>query len=292
MTDHKYQGQHRVSQVYLREFGYQKEGKWYISVWDKSKNYTDYVLIENFTKETNVFDLPFFDSIKERRHFENKSLIIEGEYKKVVNSIKSQQQLTPRHQDVLCHYISNLICRCKPYRELFQNYLDHSVGREAFLKEITVFVPSELPILKTSLSNIPIETHLNYITGHIINHLVKVLRNFSFTILKDYQNRGWFTCDNPVIIDPQETLAEIEGEDYLWTIPVESEIYFPISPDYCVFAYFSNSKKNSNPLRKLRLNRVNVIDEISHDKICRMIASHTSNYFIFNQEIEPFYLDR
>ena len=67
----KYQGQHRISQVYLKEFGYVKGGKWYIAIWEKSKNHTDYVLIENFTKETNVFDLPFFESGEERRHFEN-----------------------------------------------------------------------------------------------------------------------------------------------------------------------------------------------------------------------------
>lgn len=291
MSTPKYQGQHRISQVYLREFGYFKDGKWYISVWDKSKNYTDNVLIENFTKETNVFDLPIFETIEERRHFENKSIIIENEYKKIINTIHRQQQLTPRHKDLLCHYVSNLMCRARPYRELFQRYLNDPIIKEAFLNEITMFVPEQLPILKTSLSNIPEETHLNYVTGHIMNFLVRVLRSFNFTILKDYGNRGWFTTDNPVIIETQEDPNELSDE-YQWTIPVESEIYFPLSPDYCAFLYHPKSIKNSNPLRILKSNKVNQIDEEMHDKICHMIGAHTAHYFLFNQELESFFLDR
>lgn len=287
----KYQGQHRIPQVYLREFGYQKHGKWYISVWDKSKNFTDYVLIENFSKETNVFDLPFFDSIHERRHFELKSIIIENHYKKIINSINHQHQLIPKHKDILCHFIANLMCRSRPYRELFQWNLNQPVFKEAFLKEITMFDEPALPILKTSLENIPEESYLNYITGHIINHLVKVLRAFTFTILKSYGTRGWFTCDNPIIIDTQEGPDEII-EEYPWIIPIDSEIYFPLSFDYCGFVYHVKSLKNANKLRNLKANKVHNIDEQTHDMISKKIGVHISEYFIFNQEIEPFYLDQ
>lgn len=289
MNHPKYQGQHRVSQVYLRQFGYFKDEKWYISVWDKTKKFTDYVLIENFTKETNVFDLPFFESIEERRHFEHKSVIIENEYQKVLNTIIWQKQLTPRHRDILCHYIPNLMCRAKPYRELFQRYLDTPILRDAFLKEITMYKPEELQILNISLSNIPKQTHLNYVIGYIMNFFVSIFRNFNFVILKDYANRGWFTSDNPAIIDPQEDQNEL-NDDYQLTIPVESEIYFPLSPDYCAFIYHPKSIKNSNPLRKFKVNKVHAIDEYTHEKICQMIGSHLSDYFIFNQEMEPFSL--
>lgn len=286
-----YQGQHRISQVYLKEFGYLKDGKWYIAVWEKSKNHTDFVLIENFTKETNVFDLPFFESVEERRHFEIKSVIIENEYKKILNTIENQQQLTPRHEDLLRHYIANLICRARPYRELFEDYLKYSHVKEAFLTEITMFKPEDLPILKESISYIPEETHLNYITGHIMNFLVNVFRSFHCIILKDYANRGWFTSDNPVIIETQEDLNELNDE-YQWTIPVESEIYFPLSPNYCAFFFHPKSPKNSNPLRNLEKNKVHQSDEKTHEKICYLIGAHKSHYFLFNQEMDPFFLDQ
>lgn len=287
MKHPKYQGQHRISQVYLRQFGYFKDQRWYISVWDKSKNFTDYVLIENFTKETNVFDLPFFESFDDKRHFENKNVIVESHYQKVINTIHRQKQLTPQHRDVLCHYIPNLICRAKPYRELFQNYLEKPILRNAFLSEITMFKPDEMPILETSLSLIPKEYHLNYVVGHIMNFFVNVFRSFNYIILKDYGNRGWFTSDNPVIIDSQESYDDFNDE-YKWTIPIESEIYFPLSPDYCAFLYHPNSTKISNPLRNLKVNKVVQIDEHTHETICKKIISNTSDYFIFNQEVKPF----
>lgn len=291
MSIPKYQGQHRISQVYLKGFGYLKEGKWYIAVWEKTKNYTDYVLIENFTKETNVFDLPFFETVEERRHFETKSVIIEDQYKKILTTIDKQQQLTPRHEDILRHYTANLICRARPYRELFEDYLKYPHVKEAFLREITMFKQEELPILKESLSYIPEETHLNYITGHIMNFLVTVFRSFNCIILKDYENRGWFTSDNPVIIDTQQDPNEI-SDDYQWTIPIESEIYFPLSPDYCLFLFHPKSLKNSNPLRNLKKNKVHQSDEKTHEKICHLIGAHKSHYFLFNQEMEPFFLDQ
>lgn len=235
--------------------------------------------------------MPFFEKMEDRRHFEIKSKLIEDEYRKVINSLKQQKRLTPRHRDLLCNFIPNLMCRAKPYREIFQSCLDFPDAKEAFLNEITMFWPEQLPILKTSLSNIPEDTHLNYVIGHVMNHLIKVLRSFNFAILKDYGNRGWFTSDNPVVIDPQENNTDMEDK-YPWIIPVDSEIYFPLSSDYCAFIFHPKSKKNSNPLRELKPNKVNEIDDNNHDRICRMIGQHESEYFIFNQEIEPTFLDR
>ena len=189
------------------------------------------------------------------------------------------------------HYIANLICRARPYRELFEDYFKYRHVKEAFLREITMFKPEELPILKESLSYIPEETHLNYVTGHIMNFLVTVFRSFHCVILKDYANRGWFTSDNPVIIETQEDLKELSDE-YQWTIPIESEIYFPLSPDYCAFLFHPKSLKNSNPLRNLAKNKVHQADEKTHEKICYLIGAHKSHYFLFNQEIGPFYLDQ
>src|SRR6185312_9730163 len=109
MTDVEFQGQHRISQIYLKQFGFEREGKWCISVWRKFLNHTDIESVEKFSKEINVFDLPYKD-FKLRRYFENTSNIIEGEYFKIINTITHQNQLIPRHKDILCHYVANLIC--------------------------------------------------------------------------------------------------------------------------------------------------------------------------------------
>lgn len=288
MSHPKYQKQHRISKVYLKEFGYQKDGKWYISIWEKSKDYTDNILIEEFTTETNIFDLPF-DEASIKRHFEDTSQKIETQYKIVLNAIKKQQQLTHRHQDLLCHYTANLICRSKLNRAYFQSRLNSEIAISCFLEEITMFEPESLQELKGMHLLVPSEHRLNLVIGNVMNYLVRVLRCFSFSILEAIPDRGWFTTDNPVLIDPQEA-ANIESTEYLYIIPVESEIYLPLSPEYCLFGFHKKSNKQENPLRKVPLNKICKIDEETHDRICKMILGNGSQYFIFNQEIKNIFL--
>jgi hypothetical protein len=66
MEKHERQGQHRIPQVYFKQFGYPKENPCWLSVFRRETNMTRNVLIKNFTVETNVFDLPY-SSFKIRR---------------------------------------------------------------------------------------------------------------------------------------------------------------------------------------------------------------------------------
>ena len=51
MIEVEFQGQHRISQIYLKQFGFKKDGNWYISVWRKFLNHTDIELIQSFSKK-------------------------------------------------------------------------------------------------------------------------------------------------------------------------------------------------------------------------------------------------
>lgn len=289
MSAPKKQKQHRISRVYLKQFGYQKEGAWHISAWEKSKNHTDNFLIDTFTVETNLFDLPFDDETI-KRHFENMSQKVEDRFPTILNTIKHQQKLTHLHKDWLIHYTANFLCRSKPSREYFQFLLDHKTASNFFLEEITMFNQGELDEWKKTLPLIPSELRLNLAIGTIMNYLVQILRAFSFVILQADPTKGWFTSDNPVLIDPQE--EEKDRDHYLYVIPIESEIYFPLSPDYCLFAFHKNSKKVANKLRDLALDKVHAIDEDNHDRICRLLILNGHEYFIFNTETEQTFLDR
>jgi hypothetical protein len=68
----------------------------YISVWRKFLNHTDIELVENFSKEINIFDLPYED-FKLRRHFEDASSIIEANYGTVIKTLTHQKQLISKH---------------------------------------------------------------------------------------------------------------------------------------------------------------------------------------------------
>jgi hypothetical protein len=266
----------------LKQFGFQRDGKWYISVWRKFLNHTDIELIENFSKEINIFDLPFED-FKLRRHFENTSGIVEVKYGTIIKTLAHQRQLIPKHKDILCHYIANIICRTKPYSEFFDQLLQNKQARSKFLNEITMFDESILPPLKEALNVLEKEFQLNIAIGFLMNHLVRVFRTFSFVILKDFDNRGWITSDNPVILDKQN--------NHSWIVPIEAEIYFPLSKDYCLFMFHTDSEMITNPLRELNGNKIANCDETLHKSIWDRILHNDNEFVIFPVEIGKTYFE-
>lgn len=256
---------------------------------EKSKNYTDNFLIDEFTVEPNLFDLPFDDETI-KRHFENTSQKVEDRFPTILNTIRHQRRLTHLHKDWLIHYTANFICRSKSSREYFQFLLNHSVANDYFSEEITMFNPGELEEWKKTLPLIPSELRVNMAIGAIMNYLVHVLRNFSYLILEADPTKRWFTSDNPVLIDPQE--EDAKPDEYLYLVPVGSEIYFPLSKDYCLFSFHKNSRKSSNPLRDMALDKIHRVDEQQYDRICRLMIAGGHDYFIFNTEMEKIFLDQ
>jgi hypothetical protein len=268
MNEPKLQGQHRLSQVYLKQFGYQKDGKWWVSIYQRSKEFTDNILIEKFTKETNIFDLPYKD-IQIKRHFEKSSNLVENHYRTVISNLHNQKQLTQKDRDVLCNFVPNLMCRTKPFRHFITLLLNDSITRDKFLNEITMF-GGNAEETKELLKEFNVEHHLNLAIGILMNHLVTVLRHFRQVIIKDSDNKGWITTDNPVFLDKQ-------GHNE-WVMPIQSEIYFPLSKVFCLFMYHHNSDLTSNPLRQLKSNKVNSIDFNTFNSITKKILTNLDEY--------------
>lgn len=274
----EYQGQHRISQAYLKQFGYRKGNEWYISVWHKGDNHTDNLLIKNFTKETNVFDLPYDDN-QLRRHFENtSSRELEDRYEMVIKSVYNQKNLNLRNKSILFQFVANLICRAIPHREFLNTLLLTTDTRDIFLEEITTFEEKSLSTLKKALSILKPEYQLNVVLGQIMNYLAQVFKTFDCVILKDHDNKGWFTSDNPVSIDKQKNFSYI--------VPPEAELYFPMSKDYYLFMFNEHSENNTNPLRNLKKNKINETDEITHKLLCDKVTWNENRYLIFPTEIE------
>ncbi len=251
-------------------------------MWRKFLSHTDIELIEDFSKEVNIFDLPY-DDFKLRRHFENTSGIIETNYETVIKTLTHQKQLIPRHKDLLCHYVANLICRTKPYRDFYNQLLKNEQTRNKFLNEITMFDEASLTELKEALDILKADFQLNIAIGFLMNHLVRIFRAFNFIILKDYDNRGWFTSDNPVILDKQN--------NHSWIIPIETEIYFPLSKDYCLFMFHKESEIKTNLLRNCNTNKITQSDEVTHKNICDRTLHNDNEYLIFPAEIGKTYFD-
>lgn len=279
----EFQKQHKISQVYLKQFGYcDNDGVEWISVYKVGSKKTENLRICDFTTETNIFDLPFVEpNIK--RHFEILSSTLENNYRSVILGLASQKQITPQGKDLINHFVANLLCRTDRFREFVKDMLCEKNGRNVLLKEITIFSDNqnELKELQTILKNVEKENELNIVMCYVMNHLVYVFQRFKKVVLKHYKNNGWLTSDNPVHIE--------RFGNFSWLIPIEAEIYFPLSKDFCLFMFHPDSELNKNPLRKLKLEKVNIVsfetcDEVNKKMFFKDKAYFGFDYLIFNTE--------
>ena len=275
----KTQKQHRLSQVYLKKFGYLQDDVWMISVLKLGSKITENVKILEFTTEENIFDLPF-GSVEEKRHFETLSGKIENQYNKLINNIENQNRITPKDKDILNHFVPNLLCRTTHFRQFINLLVENQESRKHLLDEITMFGGGEARFEFEFLTVFsPPKVRINIIMGLIMNHLIHIFRHFKKIILKSPDDYGWLTSDNPVYIDLKDKSS--------WLISIDAEIYLPLSKKYCIFLYNENSNLNSNPLRKLKKDVVNRLDLNTFETLASKIARNLDKYLIFSEKYQP-----
>jgi hypothetical protein len=273
----EFQSQHKIPQVYLKEFGYQKDGEWWLSVLKIGSRKTENFRISDFTKEVNVFDLPFKD-MELRRHYENLFNKIENRYKTIIKNLWNQKKLIEKDSDYLNHFVANILCRTNPMRFYIFEFLKDVTIREKFINEVTMF-SDDKEHTKEVLKIFKAEYQLNIALGTVMNHFVHILRTFNKVIINESEGNGWLTTDSPVHIDKQ-------GREE-WLIPIEAEIYFPLSKDFCLFMYHPKSEISTNPLRKLKINKINKVDFSTFNKISRRMTLDFDEYLILNTQTKP-----
>lgn len=266
------QGQHRISQTYLRQFGFQdRNKKWRISTWKLGEEFTRNKSIKIFTKELNIFDLPS-KNIKTKRTFEDFSGQLETYYPSLIQEIKTNEKLSEKGLAILAQYMINLLCRVIPFRKTI-NYLLKSDKRDYFLREITLYHEDKGKQLIESLDKIKIEHQLNFVIFSVWYYFINKLTssNFDYVILKDYQNRGWITTDNPVVL--------INNLNEYTLFSKETEIYFPISKNYCLYIDHRDYNR-SNSMRGSNNEELVDIDESIQEKIYNIIWRNAYQYVI------------
>ena len=252
MSQPEKQNQHRVPQVYLKQWGYKAADKrWYIFTIDKESKQVKEFRVDGFSTAVNVFDY-LSDDPQEKRHYEITAGVVEKKYHTVVRSIQYQKMLNTLHEDLLRHFIASLICRSEVFRDFFTEMLADDRRVDNILGEITTF-ENEMPsMLGLTLKIAEPDERMSLVQGIVTNYISKALRRFKSAILRDFNDLNWFTSDNPVHMDLQN--------DYESIISPDSEIYLPLSPNLCLFLFCEASEKNANPLRRLAPNRIHDID--------------------------------
>ena len=267
------QGQHRIPEVYLKQFGFQdKGGKWWISTWRKGDEFTNNKSIKSFTKEIDIFDLPF-TNINYKRLFENYTSTIETSYPKIIDEINTKNKLSEVSFSILVQLMFSIFARTNIFLEMIDKIL-RSEKREYFLSEVTFyFEKEEGESIIRNLKKIDVDFQLNTIMFPVCLYFIRKITssNFDYVILRDYQNRGWFTSDSPVIL-----FNNINNETLL---SKETEIYFPLSKDYCLYIDHKDYNR-SNSLRGKDGEELADASEEFHEKITKYIVRSTFQYLI------------
>ena len=90
------QGQHRISQTYLKQFGFKdKNNTWKISVYEKGIPLTKIKSIKSFSKEYNIFDIPLLSQDDpDKRIFETNCAKLENFYPKVIENLNNSSMFS------------------------------------------------------------------------------------------------------------------------------------------------------------------------------------------------------
>lgn len=274
----KYQGQHKVPQVYLKQFGYNNNGEHLLSVYKVGNKKSENIRIYDFTKETNIFDLTQFTEFEAIRSFENLNGEIENYYRTIVNNLKNQKRLPKKDKHYLIHFVANILCRTDPFRTYIEKLLYFPNTREKLIQEISIFTENSEDI-KKALNTFKVEYQLNLALLYVMEHLVNVMKHFKTVIIKGAPKKGCLTTDSPVYLDKYENEGSIINQD--------TEIYMPISKDFCLFMFHENSNFKTNPLRKLRINKINLISDVHFEEMTKKYILNYNKYLIFNTPTEP-----
>ncbi|PCJ81855.1 MAG: hypothetical protein COA57_13735 [Flavobacteriales bacterium] len=256
MKNPEFQDQHKIPQVYLKQFGYEKNGHWKISVLQVGEEFTRQKSIGSFSAETNVFDI---ESDDERIHrlFEEINCDIENEYPDLLQDLDVNQFLSEKSYAVLLQLIPNFICRSDYWRDWVLGLLQHE-NRENFvkvicahrLKSIDNFESIEEENYYRLMIDSPPEKAVNRALLFFTEHLLRRIGHYKIVIIKSRDDKPWFTTDNPVVLDNRTARHEIMTND--------SELYFSLSPKYLVYLNHVDSKDKANELRGYETNKVHL----------------------------------
>jgi len=285
MAEPTNQKQHKVPQVYLKKFGYQNgNNQWMISVLKKGLKFTQQKSIKSFTIETNVFDIDS-DDPRIPRMFETLNSELENEYNNIISELDNNQSLSDKGYAFLLQLTSNLICRSDYWRDWVFGMLNHE-NKENWLRIILGHHCKDYGEFKELdskphfriLADSPPEEVINRVLLFFTDHLMHRLWHYDIVFIKSQDGKPWFTSTNPIVMHLRTQKNEIFNKD--------SEIYFPLSPDYLAYLHYGKSDDKENPLRKAERNSMINADDEQNESLQKIIMANPSDYILIAGEFK------
>ncbi len=277
------QYQHVVPQVYLKQFGFQKnefgKEKWFVSVWNiERKNWEENGReIKRFSGKNNIYDLDNCIEISNRSIENDLNGKIEGRFPKIIKRLDKSTMVTENLQLAIAETTANFLCRSlwaldwlKGWRtkENFRDFFDLIIDDKFSDKTKSDSFFFDILTLNTFTEKDVINRLMIFLTSHVSDILCKA----SITIIKGGESFLFYTSDNPVILR-NVNLGNLEDQNM--------EIFFPISPKYLVYFYWNSNKCSNNSLStKLYDKAIFDVDKEIYDFFNKTILLEFAENFI------------
>ncbi|WP_439484426.1 DUF4238 domain-containing protein [Cyclobacterium plantarum] len=275
------QNQHKVPQVYLKQFGYLFGKQFKVSVLKIGEKFTQQKSIKSFLAENNIYDID--SEVPEiERLFEQLNCDIETEYLHIISDLENSGTLSDKSYAVLLQLIPNFIARSDSWRSMIYFLLDSDV-KTNFLKIICAHRAESFEDLETKdfyrvMADNPANEIINRALLFFTEYLIRRVGYFEIVILKSQEGKPWFTTDNPVIVDNRTKKFEI--------MTMDSELYFPINPKYLAYLHFKEANDKENELRALETNKIHTVTDQQNWDLQQLIMRNAHNYLIIEGELK------
>ncbi|CCH03627.1 hypothetical protein FAES_pFAES01137 (plasmid) [Fibrella aestuarina BUZ 2] len=282
---HPKQDQHKIPQVYLKQFGYvDQNNQWKVSVRNAGESFTRQKSIKSFTAITNIFDINSYDPIIQRIFEDQLNCRLEDGYLDIINDLESFEQLSEKSQAYILQLVANLMARSDYWRKIISALCD-SPNKPRFLKFLTGHHCRneqeyknihEQPFYKMLMQDAS-DKAVNRVLLFFMDHLMLRLWNYEIVIVQSQEDKPWFTSTNPVVVNHQVRHFEL--------FPSSSEFYLPLSPKYLAYLHYPGSDDKANPLRALPANCIHVASDDQNWDIQQLIMRNQAEYVIIAGEL-------
>lgn len=236
----------------MRQFGYAHKGQYKVSVLQVGEKFMRQKSVESFLSEINVFDIES-EQPEIGRIFEKLNGEFENEYLNMIADLEKHGKLSEKSYSILLQFIPNLIARSDSMRELItellQSDVKHNILKMFCAHRAKSFADLENQDFYRVMADTP--TDCNVVNRALIfftEYLFNRTAYYDIVIIRSQEGKPWFTSDNPVVFENQMKRFEIMGPD--------SEVYFPLNPDYLIYLHYPGSGNQENPLRRLEKNTI------------------------------------
>lgn len=275
------QYQHKVPQVYLKQFGYLFGKQYKVSTIKIGEKFTRQKSIKRFLTENNIYDID--SEIPEiERLFEQLNCDIETEYPDIISDLENNGTLSEKSYAVLLQLIPNFIARSDSWRSKIDSLLNSDV-KTNFLKIICAHRSDSFDNLETKdfyrvMADNPADEIINRALLLFTEYLLRRIGHFEIVILQSQEGKPWFTSDNPVVVENRTAKFEFMTKD--------SEIYFPINPQFLAYLHFKDSDDKENELRSLETNVIHLVSDQQNWDLQKKVIKNAHNFVIIAGEFK------